>query len=261
MNCPTCNISIKDDSQFCRSCGAKIVRARLTFGSLFKNAFLSISNLDLPFFNTSWWLIRKPEKVTMGYINGVRKIFNSPIKYILIIISLYGVFQYFYSNFLNEMMEYGGLSGFKEAFEEDLDNPEMSDGATKLISMINWLQKHVLFINFFNIPIIALSTWLVYRKRKYNYAEHLVLACYIVGLPILIGVILAIISAPFRSDFVFDSYVTITGLLPFVYLVWVLKRSMKDKIYRPIFAMLVSMVAILFFILIGTMVVFWIAGV
>jgi len=99
-NCKNCNNDIFVNAKYCNHCGAKVIIERLTIKALSKNLFLSFTSLDFPFFNTFIELMISPEKVTIGYINGARKKYTSPVKFALIILSIYGVYQFLFNDFL-----------------------------------------------------------------------------------------------------------------------------------------------------------------
>ncbi len=162
--CKTCTNQIPDSSNFCPICGAKQVKSRLTIWTLLKNLIVTIGNLDFPFYKTSRWLLVKPDLVTIGYINGVRKVINTPIQYALIVLSLYGLFQFLFADFLDLSIEQNFLSGFQAGF----NNYESSNNESyeSMDAIINWIQSRNQFFLFSMIPSMGVFSALLYRNSN-----------------------------------------------------------------------------------------------
>ena len=88
MNCKNCNLLISDKDNFCNSCGAKVIRNRLTIKSLFEDFSEQFLNYDNKFLQTFLHLFTKPEVVIDGYINGTRKKYVNVISYFAIALTL-----------------------------------------------------------------------------------------------------------------------------------------------------------------------------
>ncbi len=241
--CKTCKAAITTTSTYCQSCGAIIVTERLSMRSLFKKAIFKITNLDLPFYNTAKWLLTNPEKVTTGYIEGVRKIINSPIQFAIIVLSLYGFFQYFFSDFLDLVAQINFLSGFEAGFNDD---PEEQVVAKRINAIVGWMQKHNQFLNFFLIPILGFLNLKFYRSVKYNLAEHIVIALYAISLSIFLVLILGFITIPFKNSINLEYYIYASAFVQIGSILWILQRSLKGAIYKPIFSLILSFIILTF---------------
>ena len=79
MNCKNCHTELSEHDDYCRNCGARIIRNRLTFRNLFEHLSETFFNYDNKLLRTLIDLIKKPEDVIVGYINGVRKKYVNPI--------------------------------------------------------------------------------------------------------------------------------------------------------------------------------------
>lgn len=78
MNCKNCNFELNPKDNFCKECGAKIVRERITIKNLFSN-LLDTLGWDSNFFVTLRYLFYKPQIVSKEYINGARKKIHKPL--------------------------------------------------------------------------------------------------------------------------------------------------------------------------------------
>lgn len=52
-----------------------------------------------------------------------------------------------------------------------------------------YIKKYLSFVILLNVPFISFFSWIFYRKKKYNYAEHLVINAYGYSLVSMFGII------------------------------------------------------------------------
>lgn len=169
MECKNCAISLDPNANFCQDCGAKVIRNRLTFGSLFTEIRERIFNLDSnkPL-HTFLDLFLRPEKVIDGYIKGVRKRYINPFGYLTIAITVFGAFLFFFSE------EYSAaMSSISSASENAGPQAELSQKINDNVL------KYQSFIFFLFVPFLALISKIVFLKnKKYNYVEHIIINTY-----------------------------------------------------------------------------------
>ena len=79
MNCKNCEISLTGTDDFCKNCGAKVIKNRLTLKNLFLHISETFFNYDNKLLKTILHLFTKPEYVIDSYVNGVRKKYINPI--------------------------------------------------------------------------------------------------------------------------------------------------------------------------------------
>lgn len=81
MDCKNCNIPLTVTDDFCRSCGAKVIRNRLTLKNLFAHITETFFNYDNKLLKTILHLFTKPDYVIDSYVKGVRKKYINPISF------------------------------------------------------------------------------------------------------------------------------------------------------------------------------------
>ncbi len=251
-NCKTCGQSITDAAKFCPSCGAKQVFERLTIPTLLRNLFLRLTNLDFSFFRTSKWLVVNPKLVAIGYINGVRRVISSPIQYALIVLSIYGLFQFLFSDFLNLILENNFLSGFRDGWN-NYDTPETRE-YEQMDMAVNWIQSRNQFFLFAMIPCIGFFSRMLYRSNGYNLAEHLVVSTYAVSFTLLLSVFIGLVLAPLGNETAATLYLEITYILNAIAITWIFKRSLNGSIFKPIGVLVLSFLGmsfLFFFVFLG----------
>ncbi|MGK0387112.1 MAG: hypothetical protein ACI849_001733, partial [Patiriisocius sp.] len=153
----------------CSKCGAKVIEQRLTIGHIAEEMKQGFFNIDSSKpIRTFIDLFTKPEIVIDGYIKGTRKKFIHAFGYFTIAITLSGLFYFIAFKFFPESMDL--------AFNFINQNEEEIEAVSKLQKTMFEYQS-ALFFAF--IPFFAFISWLVFlNKKKYNFAEHLVLNLY-----------------------------------------------------------------------------------
>lgn len=181
MLCKNCKTKLQENSDYCNSCGGRVVRNRLTFRNLFEHITETFFNFDNKLLRTFIDLFRKPEAVIVGYISGIRRQYVNPISYLALALTVGGLYivilTKFFPDALTGMSNPYGIKGQEEAMKESM-------------SMMS--EYYSIFMVLF-IPVYALFSRLVFINRKeYNYTEHIVMAMYIIAQFSLVSSILNI---------------------------------------------------------------------
>ncbi|MAU15889.1 MAG: hypothetical protein CMH46_10160 [Muricauda sp.] len=163
MNCKNCDTRLRTDFLYCPACGAKVIRNRITFKNLWVDFLERYFNLDNTFIRTFVHLFTKPEVVIEGYLQGIRRKYLNPISYIGIALTLSGIIVFLMAKSI-DFMEFDILeTGSQTVYQE------------KLMGFILDYQA-LIFIIF--IPLMAISGWLCFDKKKYNFAERMIIFMY-----------------------------------------------------------------------------------
>ncbi|HEY3251384.1 MAG TPA: DUF3667 domain-containing protein [Ignavibacteria bacterium] len=149
-------------------------------------------------------LFIKPAYIAKEYISGKRKKYFSPIKYLIVVVTLSAFFILNYSRL--------GLP-FEPAFPKD---SKIDD----IVEEEYFNHKNYKTQLFLSIPLAALVSWLIFRKSGYNYAENLVLNTYLLSQVILVHTIAVMPSLIIASDAVDQWLIFIYLLVSLVYFVW-----------------------------------------
>ena len=80
---------------YCPSCGQRtIANYRLSWKDVFSDFIDNVFNLDKGFLFTLWNVLIRPGKVGRAFINGERKKYTSPIRYLIIAVAVQALFDY-----------------------------------------------------------------------------------------------------------------------------------------------------------------------
>lgn len=218
MNCKSCNKPI--ENEFCPYCGQKVIEQRLTVKSIFKLAVSKLFDLENSFWTTIKLLFKQPEEVVNGYLSGATKLYYNPVRFIVIAVALSLLTMSFSGFDPNEMM--GGINS------NNLN--QISDEAMAYQnSLINILSSFMQLVSLIIVPFFALATWLLFKKQQLNYAEHLAINCYGLGVATLIGIPSAIFGSIFMDYFILSTGIGI--FLSIVYYAYFFKRLWKANFF------------------------------
>lgn len=201
MNCKNCKFKINAKDNYCKVCGAQIIRERITITSLFSN-LLTALGWESKFFVTLRFLLFKPQVVVKGYINGTRKKYSNPFSFFAIILAISLLVFSKYSEQLFQMSTYPSLQQ-TEAKENRLpeDVKEINDfeffGYKTLTEfqegIMNFQLKYYNLLAFILLPLYTFITFFVFGKF-YNFGEQLLINTYLQSITTLLGVLLFIFS-------------------------------------------------------------------
>ncbi|WP_296384349.1 DUF3667 domain-containing protein [Winogradskyella sp.] len=217
MNCKNCHTKLLEQDDYCKSCGGKVIRNRLSFKNLFEHLSETFFNYDNKLLRTFTQLFKQPEDVINSYINGVRKKYINPISFFGLALTLSGLSIFIIKKFYMQYLDFSSLfEGIKVS--QDIFNATSS----------NALEYNSLFYSFL-IPLFALISWVVFLDKKYNLTEHIIIYLYSMSLLSIIAVFVAqivLIIVP-QHYFIFSM---LTFPLMFIYHCYALKRVFKLSI-------------------------------
>jgi len=167
MECKNCQYSQNDAFEFCPSCGAKVIRNRLTLKNLGLDIAQRVFDIDNTFTRTVWQLFTQPEQVVDSYVQGIRKRYINPIGYFGIAITFSGILLLLMRRFFRDRIEF-------DIYGQGA-NPELMNKVMNIMFDLNTL----VFIIY--VPIFAISGWLTFNRRSYNLTEYSVFYMYILA--------------------------------------------------------------------------------
>jgi len=168
MNCKNCKTIFEESDDYCRRCGGKVIRNRLTIKSLFHHISETYFNYDNKLLRTYLTLFSEPEEVIVGYINGTRKKYVDVIGYFALAITLSGLQLFFLSKLDMDMPAY---------YDTTTEIGKRQEAFTKAI--YRFTTEYQALVLMLYIPFYALFAKLVFRKyKKFNYTELLVVFLY-----------------------------------------------------------------------------------
>lgn len=209
MSCKNCGTALRTDYNFCPVCGAKVIRNRLDFKSLWLDVKDRYFNWDNTFIKTFVDLFRRPQVVIGSYISGIRRLYLNPISYLGITLAVSGLFLFLMRKVF-----------WDDIFTADM-GPAMNMETAEKIMTVTLDFTNFVFLLY--IPILAFAGWMVFNKRNYNLAEYIVVGVYTLSQYSLATTplsILVLIFAP--SSYLSYSFVFIAVMA--LYAIYVLNK-------------------------------------
>jgi hypothetical protein len=236
MECKNCSSPLPIDAHYCARCGNRVLTKRLTVKNVVHEFSKQFFDMDNKIFKTFIHLLTKPEVVINKFIEGSRKTYVNVISYLALSLTLIGFQLLILRNFYPETIESSTTSG-------GLD-PEVEK---RIAEMGEYIFDYFSLITIIFIPFIALATYIIFRKRTYNYAEHIVFNMYASA---QYNIMLFFISSPLI--FVgLDAATTfsIVTVIIYIYIGFCMKRVFKLTVFGAFWRTILSQ--ILYAIIVG----------
>ncbi|MCI4671095.1 MAG: DUF3667 domain-containing protein [Bacteroidia bacterium] len=202
MNCKNCQKEISEDANYCKFCGAEVVRSRISGKEILGQVFAVFSGWDNSFFRTIRTMFRRPEVLIKEFLDGTRKKYFKPFAFLafctsisLIVMNSLATKYLEQYTFSSQNQVKAGISSLNNSSEEKLDptkevSPEEEAKAKYLQELI---VKYFMMISFLLLPIYGLISWGVFGK-PFNFGEHLTINAFIQGFIALVSTSFFLIS-------------------------------------------------------------------
>lgn len=191
-NCLNCEKELTD--KYCSGCGQKADTHRISFKNfIFHDLLHGTFHIERGMLFTAKEALIRPGKAALDYISGKRKRYYNVFYLILITIGIMLFIRHFYASII-----YQG-----EGIIEDSHLNETSKTIDEIIS-----QKSK-FIMLLFIPLAALNSFILFRRRKLNLSEHFIITGMILLGMLLIstfGHILFFVNLIVQINFTFLSF-------------------------------------------------------
>jgi Protein of unknown function (DUF3667) len=226
-NCLNCGTDLQTGQRFCGQCGQQAAIHRFSVPHFLHEFFHAFTHADKGIFHLLKSLATRPGTTAREYINGRRKAYFSPFTFFLIIMGIYVLANAFFVKAPPE----------QEPDPQVLAHIPTEEGRQTYIGMLtrgnkvaHFMTKSANIVAMVAVPLIALITWLFFRRRRYNYAEHLTANLLFVVFSNLVFVILIFpLDALFKGHF-FTRYFPFIGMfLQALYLFWCLNGFLELK--------------------------------
>ena len=167
-DCKNCENSF--EGKYCPECGQKASVKRFSTKILFSQLMDKLLPLDRGVLFTARMLLTQPAAMLRGYLDGKRVGYTKPFQFLLLTTALSMIF------FSVDQFQQGLHDGWGST--NDTRTAEMLAYQDKLAGLIT---KNMTLLVVGMIPVIAMVGRWFYKKHKVNFAEHVVLNCYMVS--------------------------------------------------------------------------------
>ena len=213
MNCLNCDTIV--EGKFCKNCGQRISMQRFSLISIFDYAvFSGILSLNKGILFTVKELFTRPGHSIREYIEGKRINYINGFTLLLLLLTL----TYFLDDF----------TGLKLA-------DVTAEGSKEFANLLEeFMKEYPRIVFLMNIPLLAISSYLFFRKSNYNFAENIVAGTYIISAQIILTLPLQILTIFYNNveviKIIYNSYALITIIYSFWFFYQFFSRSTNKKI-------------------------------
>ncbi|MAD97155.1 MAG: hypothetical protein CMB99_07515 [Flavobacteriaceae bacterium] len=165
--CKNCENKYQGD--FCNSCGQRnIGNHRLQMNEVIADFFDNTFNLHKGFFFTLYKLFISPGTVAKAYIDGKRKRYTNPTRFMVIGLAFQSFIDYWFKTTeVIEHEEYYYFSFLSEAMNSSME-----------IWNVKLAVEYILLSNLFMIILLPVLLYFLFKPLKYNYTELLSTSFY-----------------------------------------------------------------------------------
>ena len=183
--CKNCNK--KFIGQYCNYCGQSAHTHDINLSYVWHEIQHGLFHIDKGIIYTTKELFTRPGHSIKEYIAGKRVKHFKPIGYLIILSTIYVLLAHLLKIEFSSGKAYITLNG-----AGNVKSSEVSDIVT---NTIEWIKEHYAYSTLILLPVISFSTYLAFRKSKYNYLKHLILNCFIAGQRTIIFILILPILA------------------------------------------------------------------
>jgi hypothetical protein len=151
--CKNCTTSYQ--GHYCPQCGQSSHTDKITLHYLLHDIPHSVFHIDKGFFYTLKWMFKNPGLAIKEFLAGKRVNHFRPVAYVILLSTICTVL----TNFLHGL----SIDELQRQYPDQRFNKEI----------LFW-NKYISLLIFIQIPILSFVTWLSFRKREYNYWEHII---------------------------------------------------------------------------------------
>ncbi|PZO28178.1 MAG: hypothetical protein DCF13_09570 [Flavobacteriaceae bacterium] len=230
-NCKNCETLITGN--FCSNCGQKKYK-RIDRKYLIDELQYTVLHTNKGFFYSVKKILRNPGKTAKEFIEGSRVNHYKPI---LLTFLLSGISTFISFKFLDTT----------RIMKEYYTSLKMPDTASN--NLMTFLSSYNSLIMLISIPVISIITYLLFRKWKTNYYEHIIMNAYIQCFYSLFNILFLYPILFFLKDGNLGLFMTVTMVsilsIP-VIMVWFYKdffpeRSIGDVIVKVVFFVIIGL--------------------
>ena len=192
--CPRCGG--KEVKSYCPDCGYHWHEGEYTVKALIQEwVYKGVSDIRL-FLITTRDLFLRPEKVISPYFNHTHSAYYQPVSYLFLVISMFAVGTYLFQKPDPEKALQAQMELYKQMGMEY--SPESRNFQ---LEYLNWVQQHIDWLYLMGVPFVAITFWLMFRKRGLNFGQLLIFSCYTYGFYYLLLLPRAMVHDPLSMDY------------------------------------------------------------
>lgn len=235
MECKNCQSTF--EGIYCSKCGQKYIEDRFSLRQILRDLFQMITNLEKGFWFTMRELLVRPDQVIKAYLSGITVKYYNPFRYYFIIIAVSALLQVSL-----------GIFDLQQTAIRDTFNPNMSEEELqRQLAIMEGVKKFLNFIPLIILPFVSTFFYWIFRKRGWNFAEHLISSTYIYGQTAVLG-LFVLLGLYFFPQYISYS-IPVSFLISSLYFGFVYRKIFSMSFGKAFFLSLISLVGGFIFML------------
>ena len=171
--CLNCNTELV--GKFCSNCGQDANTHRINSHYLWHDIQHGLTHVDKGMLFTIKELFTRPGNSIRQFLEGKRIKHFKPISLVIILAGAYAfLFHYYDINMFSSNVEISGSGADYAHAKKTVDH------------IIDWVSEHYALVTLIQLPVLALGTYLGFKKAGYNFVEHLVINSFLTAQRLLL---------------------------------------------------------------------------
>lgn len=237
--CPNCTAEIIGN--YCHECGQKSADTKYTLRGMMYDLVFSTFHIEkkgLP--HTLRELTLRPGQAVLNVVDGQRLFLYPAFKYLVLMGALVIVFSLRYNFFHNEVTQVNENHTLTMLLGLDVMSQQF------LASFFKFAEDEATLLNIMAVPVFTFFSWALLSRRRFNFAENLILNTYITAQQLFF----LLLTVPIIEFFPFSKEIIIGGytILIMTYNVWVYYKFFVTPSTKIATALLSSLAVLFAFI-------------
>lgn len=169
--CKNCGGQVSGN--FCSSCGQRADTHRLNMHFILHELQHGLFHFDKGVLYTAKQLLTRPGHTIREFLEGKRVRHFQPLSFAIVLATFYGLLWHYL---------------IFDRLHASLIDPR-NDITRASGKIITWITEHFAFYGLILIITSTMVSYVIFKKRKYNLAEHLVLNTYLMGLFLIVSLL------------------------------------------------------------------------
>lgn len=170
--CKNCNHTF--EGNFCNICGQSADTHELNMHFIWHDLQHGLLHVDHGIFYTIGQLLYRPGYVVRDFIDGKRVRHFKPVALVVILATLYGLLFHVFIGNITTAEPIGTQGDFFALYR----------------SVIQWIVNHFAYTALLLITTMSLASYQIFKKQRHNFAEHLVLNTFFIGLILVVNLLI-----------------------------------------------------------------------
>jgi hypothetical protein len=223
QKCLNCESEV--NGNFCANCGQKTAIHRINFKNFITHDFLhGLFHVEKGMLFTAKESLIRPGKAAIDYIEGKRIRYYNVFYFILVLIGI----NLFLGNYYDQFAEIYSIQHTKDVNDALVNKLE------------HFFTDYAKILIFSFVPLFAINSFILFRKRKLNFSEHIIIAG-ITFLGILLintfDTIVSFLEFTAYFDSISDIVSGVSGLLIFILPIYSYYQTFKDYYKKTSFSL------------------------